>query len=558
MHLVFQFPIVDSRALLENENGKLPYPEWPDVGTNAKRFIRHFGSVQQRKSGGSDDWPGEGFFCDSHLSMRYDKLHEKGFEFSPGHRAAIFNSYRRYSSGEKFLGRVEAGFVDNIEKLTRTSGLNAGSIDIEEILRHYADLPVAINGKETKLFRAGSGLANSYYLKSTSNKVKPTEKQKWVTAGEVAVILVFTAYDQFKLPDYSFQVEEFELPGTEAKLKLHGCRFRHGDAMLKVWLIEMPVLPGELSKEIKQTLRNLRINLLRIHLEKETVRILLNAIKSKLIQIQEGSEQAELLNSYFEEADKKIFQAKRFSFPQKNLLGFALQSEDAAAPGSFLDLEAAIQIFKTRYIRKFVDRVLSAMEKKMILFICASPKEMNPLDFGEEFSKIQNAKRASADRDNYDLEIEPSVKKTEFLNILNRYKPDYLHISMHSDLTEGLYFKDDDGEVLPMPVPEFADKIKLFFEAHKKPQVIILSACNSKAHAESVKGYCKNAMGTQAPFPADAGVLYANAFYTTLLEKNSSNIPYCHENGNKAIQYATQKFGSSNNIPAHEIMVLIT
>jgi hypothetical protein len=282
---------------------------------------------------------------------------------------------------------------------------------------------------------------------------------------------------------------------------------------------------------------------------------LLNAIKSKQVQLEPDSEQANLADYYFEETGKKIFQKTRFSFPQKNLLGFALQSEDSATSGSFSQLEEGIHYFKNKYVRKNIDKLLSAMAKKMILFICASPKDTNPIDFGDEYMKIKQALRASTDRDNYDVEVEMSVKKDAFLDLLNQYRPDYLHLSMHSHLTDGLYFEDENREIFPMPVKEFSDKIKAFNEEYKKPLVIILSACNSKAHAESVKGYCNFAIGTQAPFPAEAGIIYASSFYKTLLE--GSDIPYCHNTAKLAIQYGKQQFDAINNIQVYDILVLI-
>jgi hypothetical protein len=555
MHIIFQFPVVDFRPLLTSGNDKLPYPEWPNIGTSSKRFIRHFGSVQRRNAGGSDDWPGEGFFCNSHLVMRYDNLHEKGFALIPGIKSAIFNSYRRYSSAENFLGRMEAGFVDNTEGLISKHKLGPGTVRLESVLKHYCDLPITVNEKQAKLSRVGQKLADNYYRESTPVKIKPQEKNRHVRAGDVVIVMVFSANDAFKLPGYAFLVEEIELPGETVKLKLYGCRLKHGDIPYKAWLIEMPLKAAEQSKQVKATLRNLRINLLRIHLEKETIRILLNGIKSGEILIEPGSRQAQLADDYFEQTSQKIFQDTRFSIKQKKLLDFALHSEDSAEPGSFVQLEESIYNFKNKYVRKNIEQLLVRMAKKMILFICTSPHDTNPTAFDDEYRNIRDALRAGTDRDNYDIEIETSVKKTEFFNLLDRYKPDYLHLCMHTTLKDGLYFEDENKEVFPMPVKEFADIIKLYSEK-RKPVCIILSACNSKAHAEAVKGYCNFVMGTQRVFPASAGIVYASGFYKTLFENNSSDIVYCHKGGIQAIQSSKQDFGTYD-IPVHEIPVLI-
>jgi len=556
MHIVFQFPIVDFRPLLANGSDKLPYPEWPDVGNSVKRFIRHFGAVEQRNAGGSDDWPGEGFFCNSHLAMRYNDLHKQKIELTPGIKSVIFNSYRRYASAENFLGRLEAGFVDNTEGTIKKNELAPKSIDLDKILEHYCDIPVTINDKQLKLSKIGQRLADNYYYQSTPVKIKPQAKNKLVKSGDVVIVMVYTANTAFQLPDYAFPVDEIDLQGETEKLKLYGCRFKYKDGNYKVWLIETPAGINRQSKQLKAIIRNLRINLLRIHLEKETIRVLLNGIKSKEIPLEPGSKQAELADDYFEQTGQKIFQEIRFSINQKNLLSFALNSEDSAAAGTFSQLEEGIYNFKNKYVRKNIDKLLTGMAKKTILFICTSPKGVNPLDFGEEYSKIKKALRAGTDRDNYDVEIEAAVKKIEFMNILDRYKPDYLHLSMHSSLTLGLYFEDDNKEKSPMPVAEFADIIKQYSSAHK-PMGIVLSACNSKAHAEAVKPYCDFVMGTQKVFPAEAGVIYASSFYSTLFEKNSSNIPYCHNNALLAIRSRKPPFEDVDGISVDQIPVLI-
>lgn len=555
MHIIFQFPIVDFRPLL-NSVEKLPYPEWPDIGMSSQRFIRRFGAVQQRKAGGNEYWSGEGYYCNAHLVMQYDNLHHKGFELVPGIKTAIFNAYRRYSSAENFLGRMEAGFVDNAEGLIYRHQLPSNSVKLEAILRHYCNMPVTVDGKQFKLSRIGQRLADNYYLQSTPVKVIPQARNKSVKAGDVVILLVYSTSNAFKLPHYSFKIEEIELPGETVKLKLHGYKLRHENLSYKVWLIELPSRMTDLTKPAKAVLRNLRINLLRIHLEKETIRILLNGIKSKEILMDPDSAQAQLANAYFEQTGQKIFQKTRYSIQQQKLLDFALYSENSADPGSFVQLEEGIYNFKNKYVRNNIERLLTRMAKKKILLICTSPRDSNPTAFDDEYKRIKNALRASTDRDNFEIEIETSVKKAEFFDLLNHHKPHFLHLCMHTTLQDGLYFEDEHKEVFPMPVAEFADIIKLFSEEVLKPTCILLSACNSKAHAEAVTAYCDFAIGTQRVFPASAGIVYAAGFYQTLFENNLSNIPYCHKGGIQAIKSCKEDFGTYD-IPVYDIPVLI-
>ena len=555
MHVIFEYPIVDCRPLLPKYNDKLIYPEWSNPSLNSKQFIRYFGALKERNAGGSADWTGEAFYCNTHLSMRYTDLHKQGYPLTPEGKPAIFNSYRRYFSDGYFVGKVEAGFVDNIEK--KITGLTNSTVPISEILKHYANLPVTIDGKEYKTYKAGPQLAERYYKGSTQEKKLNAEQGKYVVAGEIAVLLIFNSSAALQLPERAFLLQELPLPDNYGSLKLYGYKLKHEGYALKAWLIEIPEGFEGFPKNVREILRNLRINLLRIHLEKETLRVLLNGIKNKKVQLEANSEEAQLADAYFKKTAEKLFKKERYSLEQKNLLQFALNSEETIAPGSFSSLQESVYYFQDKFTRDNIEKLLTGMAKKTILFICASPKGINPWDFGDEFSKIKESLRSGTDRNNYTVEIETAVRKDNFLNVLNQYKPDYLHISMHGSLTQGLYFEDSDKEKFPMPVEEFAAILELYSRDREQPAVIVLSACNSEAHAKAVKNYCKYAVGSQTAFPADAGVLYATKFYATLFEDNSMFIPKCHDAGKQAIQFAKKQFTPVNGIPVYDILVLI-
>lgn len=556
MHLVFQFPLIDCRPLLAGYNGKLNNPPWHGLSPNSKAFIRHFGAVQERNAGGSDDWTAEDYFCNTHLSMKYKDLHKQGFAIAEGIVPAIFNSYRRYFSDGYFLGKIEAGFVDNTENKINESTFEEGSISLSDILKHYANLTVTIRLEESKLYKAGPKLAARYLAESTAGKIVTEERDKLIVAGEIVIMLVYAANAAFKLPVPSFLLNEILLPRHEGSLKLYGYKLKHEGYTLKVWLIETPANFEAASPAAKKVLRNLRINVLRIHLEKETIRILLNNIKNNKISLKENSAEAKLADSYFKKTSQKLFKKKRFNLSQKQLLDFALHSEDAVAPGSFSLLEDGIYYFQDKYIRNNIEKLLTGMAPKIVLFICTSPKDINPLDFGEEFKQIKDSLRPGTDRNNYKIEIETAVRKNEFLKILKSYSPDYLHLSMHGSLKDGLYFENEDKEKCPMPVNEFAEALETYTNG-LKGMVIIISACNSKPHALAVKNYCSYAMGTQAAFPADAGVLYAAKFYAGLVADAPLPIADCHQAAIDAIQKYMPQWDAINNIPVYQIPVLI-
>ena len=107
-----------------------------------------------------------------------------------------------------------------------------------------------------------------------------------------------------------------------------------------------------------------------------------------------------------------------------------------------------------------------------------------------------------------------------------------------------------------MPVSEFAEALEAY-STSEKTMVIIISACNSKLHAVAAKNDCSYAIGTQAAFPTDAGVLYAAKFYAGLVADAPLQIAECHQATINVLQKYIPKWDDINNIPVYKIPVLI-
>lgn len=193
--------------------------------------------------------------------------------------------------------------------------------------------------------------------------------------------------------------------------------------------------------------------------------------------------------------------------------------------------------------------------KKKVLFICSSPDGTNPLDFGKEFKKINNARQLADHRDAFEeLQIQTGVESDEFLNILTKYQPDILHISLHSSKSKGLYFEDIAGKVQPMPVEDFADVIEIYCkdpDGKGHIETVVLSACNSQLYGEAIRNFANNVIATNDFFPDKAAVVYADQFYKMLF--NKKDVAFAHDSACLAIK--RQKYDPEKAI--HEIPILI-
>jgi hypothetical protein len=557
MHIVFQFPIVDFRLLLPGEKARLVQPSWPSPDMQRKPFIRHFGRVKQRLGGGSEDWSAEEFYCDSHLAIKYDDLHKSGYDIGAGRKTIISNCYRRLYSDGKFMNKIELGFVDDFETLLYYRQKQE-PIGLIPVIKHYADLNVTVRGTPVRLFKAGSLLAANFCDSSTVRGMVDDKLHRYVVNGEICILVIVSPNESIELPREAVKIDDYK-PNKYQSVQVHGYKLHHEGYSFKVWFLKLSRFEGilEAKNGLAVILRRIRINLARIHAEKETVRLLLNGINTGKVDLPQDGEKARLVDSYLKKTAEKLFKKTRANLDVQQVLDFALQSEDVAQPGSFSSLEESVYYFKDQYTRSNIDQLLEKMiveHKKTILFITSSPKGKNLLNFGQELKKIKDALQSSADRAYYQIEVETGVQKDDFLKLLFRYKPDYIHITLHGSRANGLYFENAEGEALAMDTIEFS-KILALYSLKKKPQAILLSACNSLGHAEAVRASTLFAMGTNQVFPDQAAIVYAQGFYELLFNDQTTDITLCHQAGLLGIELA--KFDAIGGVPVRDIPVLL-
>lgn len=195
----------------------------------------------------------------------------------------------------------------------------------------------------------------------------------------------------------------------------------------------------------------------------------------------------------------------------------------------------------------------SKNEKKNILFLCASPTGSNVLDFGKEFKKIREALQASKEREKYQISIETGVEADNLLRLLTSTydRPAIIHISLHASKVNGLYFENDRGEKQAID-NEVLQAIFETVNTEYKPELVILSACNSYAHAEAIKESANNVVGMADFIPDESAIKYAEKFYEMLFDGKS--IQLAHTNALLALRIQGLKYQDKN---VYEIPKLI-
>ncbi len=551
MYVLFQYPIIDFRPASSAAKIKIYFPNFPTPELQYRPFIRHFGSVKKRDYGGIEQWAGEEFFCDARRSLRYADLHKQIFSLKEGVNVESVNCHKRFYADGKFMNKVEVCLTNNIETLAEK---NNTPVNMIPLLKFYAELPVQVNGTSTQLHRAGRQLAKLYCNSSVLHTKPKKDLSKHIMDGEVCMLLIYAASEMLQLPAQAKKINEYSSKDGSATISLYGYTLFLNGYYLKVWMIQIPYYDEKVKSAVNSVLRNLRIVLMRLHAEKETIRALLNGLKTGKIKLAARGAKTKMVMDYLKDAYEQLFKKRRFNIDQGDMLNFALQSENMASPGSFSTLQKNI---KDEFIRKNMGRFLEgsyAEDKKMILFICSSPNDKNPLDFSKDFKAIKDSRENSADKASYTIEIETGVKRTDLGKLLDKYRPDILHVTMHA-ADQGLFFEDGNGDISAMGPDELADLLKIQGSIHR-PDIVVLSACNSSQHAKAIKNHCNYVVGTNNVFPERAAVLYALAFYSMLFNDYNTSVQTCHEAGLHAIRYAEKPFAPIKKILEDETETL--
>ncbi len=184
-------------------------------------------------------------------------------------------------------------------------------------------------------------------------------------------------------------------------------------------------------------------------------------------------------------------------------------------------------------------------EKKKVLFICSSPSNVDvTLNFGTEFRNIADALNSSSHRQKFNISIKTGVQFDELTRLLLQEKSDVLHISMHSSLEKGgLLFEYKDSSLQPLNPESLTGMIRI---ANYQLDLVVLSACNSKAHAVAVASLTTvaNVIGMNDLISDEAAAYYAEKFY---------EIYFDHQNVLQAHQNAQESLKANSRIGDHTI-----
>jgi hypothetical protein len=337
MLLSIQFPIVDARRFLSQAE-RLGSPGWPSPSPDSE-FVRFFGSIRNRPRGGLAGWIGEDPICSANRAL----LLSKNPSLFESHKPADV-VFRRFYFDGLAVGKYEIGFHKR---------LRASQAQFKDLESQFLRLPVRIRNRtgtpiNSELAQAGKHLARLYLMASTPTRRTVPEKDEWqVRSGTPLLYLELRDPEDITIPK---EAKSIELPNWPSGLKLfhYGIPYRGGK--IYMWILKYGI-----STKQENRARALRLYLLRLHAEHESLRLILQSIANKDIQITRGTTNSRDLQLYLDKTIKRVtdYEVKTGNVNEE-IAGMARQSINIIRPGQLDVLLENVNDYR-EYLRQIIE-----------------------------------------------------------------------------------------------------------------------------------------------------------------------------------------------------------
>lgn len=326
MFFVLQFPFADLREFLGEETGRLIKPM-------NRTFIRSSGPIMRRHNGCTEKWGGEDSYCRSDLALRFPN-HLSERLFAPNSiKATVVDTFRRFYS-IRSVSRFEVGLQirsqSKVDKISASEWIKLLR-DVLCIPMYKRNIPRSNSiGKEQKvqnkqqqrhveLIHARKFLAQHYLAATTNRQVNPPVKPKpwWFSSGKPALIIEVDA--NCSLPHvFPHTRHVLDVPEAAASI-FHTWLDFDNQQSCSTWFIAM-------GKGDPDAVRRLRINLTRLHTERECLNIALaniGILNKYRIVLNENFNQLDVIRQYIKESLASIQTDQAFGMDRKSMFAAA-------------------------------------------------------------------------------------------------------------------------------------------------------------------------------------------------------------------------------------------
>jgi hypothetical protein len=230
--------------------------------------------------------------------------------------------------GGAVVSRLEIGLAFRRKK---PGELRLSSADTLAVIRAVTQLPVRVQSeRQTQpLVNLGPKLASAYLAASTRRapgQAVSTERW-WFCVGTPLLVIEYEHDDIAELPKHSRHIAALDQIG----IGLDHCRVQSLGLRFGVWFLG--VKNPSTANDNRDRVRRLRLNLLRLHAERDSVKQVLRLIAQQHITIKRGTTSSERLQQFLDESIRLLSKKERDGLPQSDILEAAQDYEDLVSPG---------------------------------------------------------------------------------------------------------------------------------------------------------------------------------------------------------------------------------
>jgi len=148
-----------------------------------------------------------------------------------------------------------------------------------------------------------------------------------------------------------------------------------------------------------------------------------------------------------------------------------------------------------------------------ILFLSAHPEDLSRLRLEVEIRNVKDALRKSQYRERFVIIQEEAVRVSTLTSLLLQHRPDIIHFSGHSSLTNEIILEDESGGSQYVPAEAVG---KLFAQFKDTIRLVVLNACYSQLQAKHIIAHVDGVIGMSGAIGDEAAVKFSSVFYEAL------------------------------------------
>jgi len=158
---------------------------------------------------------------------------------------------------------------------------------------------------------------------------------------------------------------------------------------------------------------------------------------------------------------------------------------------------------------------MTALQKKIILFLAANPQDTDRLRLEQEVKEIEEGLLRSTYRDSFEFEQVWATTPRDMRRAILKIRPQLVHFSGHGSGKSGLILEDSQGKAKLVSALALSDLFKLFADS---VECVVLNACYSDIQAQAIALHIPHTIGMNQAIGDRAAIEFAVGFYDALGE----------------------------------------